>query len=103
MDVINTATCNAKVRSGCRVVATARVGSSPLAAAVDSRTDTVYVMNGNDNTVSVLNGARCNAQVTRGCGRPVATVKVGKFPVAAVVNRRRARCMWPTSPGAASR
>ena len=64
----------------------ARVGSSPLAAAVDERTDTVYVVNGNNGTVSVLNGARCNARVTRGCGRPVATVKVGKFPVAAVVN-----------------
>ena len=49
------------------------------------RTDTVYVVNGTSNTVSVLNGARCNARVTRGCGRPVATVKVGKFPVAAVV------------------
>ena len=88
VDVINTATCDAKVRSHCRVVATARVGSGPLAAAVDERTDTVYVMNGNDGTVSVLNGARCNARVTRGCGRPVATIKVGKFPVAAALSRR---------------
>ena len=88
VDVINTATCNAKVRSHCRVVARARVGSGPLAAAVDQRTDTVYVMNGNDDTVSVLNGARCNARVTRGCGRPVATIKVGKFPVAAALSRR---------------
>jgi DNA-binding beta-propeller fold protein YncE len=88
VDVINTATCNVKVRSHCRVVATARVGSGPLAAAVDERTDTVYVMNGNDDTVSVLNGARCNARVTRGCGRPVATIKVGKFPVAAALSRR---------------
>src|SRR5215470_4760006 len=30
VDVINTATCNAKVRSHCRVVARARVGSGPL-------------------------------------------------------------------------
>jgi DNA-binding beta-propeller fold protein YncE len=88
VDVINTATCNAKVRSQCRVVATARVGSGPLAAAVDERTDTVYVMNGNDDTVSVLDGARCNARVTRGCGRPVATIKVGTFPVAAALSRR---------------
>ncbi len=86
VDVINTATCNVKVRASCRVVARARVGSGPLAAAVDEQTDTVYVANGNSNTVSVLNGARCNARVTRGCARPVATIKVGKFPVAAVVN-----------------
>ena len=86
VDVINTSTCNTKVISGCRVVARATVGTSPLAAAIDSRTDTVYVVNGGSNTVSVLNGARCNAHVTRRCGRPVATVQVGKFPVAAVVN-----------------
>ena len=85
VDIINASKCNATIRSGCRVVATIRVGSAPLAAAVDERTDTVYVTNGNDGTVSVLNGARCNARVTRGC-RPVATVKVGKGPVAAVVN-----------------
>ena len=67
-------------------MATARVGSGPLAAAVDERTDTVYVTNGNDGTVSVLNGARCNARVTRGCGEPLATIKVGGFPVAAAFN-----------------
>jgi len=86
VDVISTARCNAKVRTGCRVVARARVGSGPLAAAVDERTGTVYVVNGNDNSVSVINGTRCNARVTRGCTRPVATIKVGKFPVAAAIN-----------------
>jgi DNA-binding beta-propeller fold protein YncE len=86
VDVINAAGCNANTGSGCRVVATARVGSAPLAAAVDERTDTVYVTNGNDGTVSVLNGARCNATVTQGCGKPVATIKVGGFLVAAAVN-----------------
>jgi DNA-binding beta-propeller fold protein YncE len=87
VDVINASKCNAQVISDCRVVAQARVGSSPLAAAVDEKTDTVYVANGNDGTVSVLNGARCNATVTTGCGRVVATVKVGKVPVAAAVNQ----------------
>jgi DNA-binding beta-propeller fold protein YncE len=86
VDVINTATCNAKVRWGCQVVAQATVGSSPLAAAVDERTNTVYVTNGNDGTVSVLDGAQCNARVTRGCGKPLATIKVGGFLVAAAVN-----------------
>jgi YVTN family beta-propeller protein len=86
VDVINAAKCSTKVFSDCRVVARARVGSSPLAAAIDKRTDTIYVVNGTSNTVSVLNGARCNARVTRGCGRAVATVKVGKFPVAAAIN-----------------
>jgi DNA-binding beta-propeller fold protein YncE len=86
VDVINAAKCNAQVVSGCRVAARASVGSSPLAAAVDETTDTVYVTNGNDGTVSVLNGARCNATVTTGCGHAVATIAVGQFPVAAAVN-----------------
>jgi DNA-binding beta-propeller fold protein YncE len=86
VDVINASTCNAQVSSGCRVVARARVGSSPLAAVVDGTTDTVYVANGNDGTVSVLNGAACNATVTSGCGHAVATIEVGKVPVAAALN-----------------
>jgi DNA-binding beta-propeller fold protein YncE len=86
VDVINAARCNAKVISGCKVVARAKVGRNPLAAAIDPGTDTVYVVNGDSNTVSVINGARCNARMTRGCGRPVAAVKVGKFPVAAALN-----------------
>ena len=83
VEVINAAKCNARTRSDCRVVARARVGSNPLAAVVDEQTDTIYVANGGSGTVSVLNGRRCNARVTRGCGRPIATIRVGKMPVAA--------------------
>jgi DNA-binding beta-propeller fold protein YncE len=86
VDVINAATCNAKVRSGCKVVARATVGASPNAAVVDDKTDTVYVTNQNDGTVSVVNGARCNARVTSDCGEPRATIKLGGFLVAAAVN-----------------
>ena len=86
VDLINAAKCSTKVISDCRVVARARVGTAPLAAAVDERTDTVYVVNGTSNSISVLNGATCNASVTRGCARAVATIKVGRFPVAAAVN-----------------
>ena len=86
MDVINAATCNAKVRSRCRVMARTTVGSGPTAAVVDDKTGTVYVTNSNDGTVSVVNGARCNARVTSGCGVPRATIKLGGFLVAAAVN-----------------
>jgi DNA-binding beta-propeller fold protein YncE len=86
VDVINAAKCNARIRSDCRVVARAGVGSSPLAAAIDERTDTIYVTNGNAGTVSVLNGARCKASVSSGCRRALATIKVGKLPVAAAFN-----------------
>jgi DNA-binding beta-propeller fold protein YncE len=97
VDVINAAKCNVKMKSGCRVAARAKVGSSPLAAVIDKRTGTVYVVNGTSNTVSVLNGTRCNARVTAGCGRPAATVRVGKFPVAAVVNPAT-RTLYVVSP-----
>ena len=99
VDVINAATCNAKIRSDCQVVARAQVGKSPLAAVVDGTTDTVYVTNGNDGTVSVLNGARCNATVTSGCGHAVATIKAGASPVAAAVNPAT-RTLYVANPGA---
>jgi DNA-binding beta-propeller fold protein YncE len=85
LDIISTARCNARVTTDCRVIATANAGTGPTAVTIDQRTDTVYVMDGTGN-VTVLNGARCNARVTSGCGRPVATVKVGLFPVAGVVD-----------------
>jgi DNA-binding beta-propeller fold protein YncE len=97
VDVIDASKCNAEITAGCKVVARARVGSAPLAAALDPRTGTVYVVNGTSNTVSVINGARCNARVTAGCGRPVATIKVGKFPVAAVINPAT-RTLYVVSP-----
>ena len=86
VDVINAAKCNVKVVSGCQVTARATAGKGPLVVVVDPRTDTVYAANQFDNTVSVINGATCNATVATGCGQPVATVKVGKFPNAAVIN-----------------
>jgi DNA-binding beta-propeller fold protein YncE len=97
VDVINAATCNLKVMSGCRVVARARVGrfgptGGPLDAVVDPVTDTVYVMNAGTptttGTVTVVNGARRNAKVTAGCNHVLATIKVGKFPVAGVLAQR---------------
>ena len=87
VDIVNTATCNGKDHSGCRVAGTIHAGTGPLGVAVDPRTDTIYVTNGNDNTVSVINGARCNANDLSGCATAVvATVNVGKFPVADAFN-----------------
>ena len=96
MDIINAATCNVQVVWGCRVVARAAAGKFPLAAALDERTDTVYVADG-AGTISVVNGARCNAKVTSGCAKPVATIKTGGFPVAAAVNPKT-RTLYVASP-----
>lgn len=80
VDLINIAQCNVQSASNCRVVARAMAGKSPFDAALDERTDTLYVVNQFAASVSVISGATCNAMVLRGCGRPLATVKVGKFP-----------------------
>ena len=103
MDVINAARCNAKVISGCRVVARAKVGRNPLAAAIDPGTDTVYVVNGGEQ--HGLGDQRRPVQRPDHprLGRPVAAVKVGKFPVAAALNPAT-RTLYVANPrGAASR
>jgi DNA-binding beta-propeller fold protein YncE len=61
---------------------TLTVGNEPSNIAVDEATDTLYVTNATDNTVSVVNGAICNAQVTSGCNQTPATVPVGLLPLA---------------------
>src|SRR5262249_20415588 len=87
LSVIDTATCNATVSSGCGTVRpTTAVGGTPQQEAVDQATDTIYVANGDDNTVSVVNGAVCNAGDTSGCGQTWPTVNVGDDPEAIGVN-----------------
>jgi YVTN family beta-propeller protein len=81
--VINASTCNALQASGCGISNTpeVQVGDRPVTIAVDQTTDTIYVVNSADNTVSVINGATCNAQNTSGCSHTPPTVKVGSNPV----------------------
>ena len=57
----------------------ARSGSdtNPQWETVDQKTNTVYVANFNDGTVSVINGGRCNATVSAGCTRRPPTVITG--------------------------
>jgi serine/threonine protein kinase, bacterial len=69
LSVLDAATCNAKIFSGCstqhpRLLST---GLAPQYVAVDPATDTIYVANGDDATVSVFDGATCDAVVTSGC------------------------------------
>ena len=49
VDIVNAAKCNSTTRSDCRVVARARP-ASPLAATIDQKTDTIYVINGGATT-----------------------------------------------------
>jgi hypothetical protein len=81
LSMINTATCNGDVTSGCaQVPPTARVGRGPDGVALNVATHTLYVANVTDNTVSVLDAAVCNATVSSGCGRPSRSLRTGRSP-----------------------
>ncbi len=82
VSVINASTCNALQASGCGSNAPeVQVGYQPVTIGVDQATDTVYVVNSADGTVSVINGATCNAENSSGCSQRPPTVKVGSNPV----------------------
>ena len=69
VSVIDTVTCNATTTSGCaRTPHAARVGGGPDGIALNLATDTLYVSDVTDDTVSVLDAATCNATVSSGCG-----------------------------------
>ena len=69
VSVIDGATCNAKVTSGCGKAPKTVTALKSARAAVNQKTDTVYVVNNANNTVSVINTATCNAKVTRVAAR----------------------------------
>jgi DNA-binding beta-propeller fold protein YncE len=65
----------------------APTGNSPQASALDNATQTLYVANVNDGTLSIINAATCNAFVTSGCSQAAPTVQVGNQPAAVSVNQ----------------
>ena len=82
VSVIDARHCNAQDVSRCKGPwPTITVGNLPSGIAIDERTDTVYVSNFGDDTVSVFNGATCNAMDYSGCGQTPATVPVGSGPI----------------------
>jgi YVTN family beta-propeller protein len=104
VSVIDGATCNSYDHAGCsQVPATVDVGGGPDDLAVNQATNTVYVANtgdldytvttwsqsaqgANGDTVSVIDGLTCNGVDHAGCGKPLATVKVGAFPFGVAVD-----------------
>jgi YVTN family beta-propeller protein len=88
VSVINMAACNAKVTTGCgQTPPTITVGNGPIPVAVNQATDTIYVGNNNDSTVSVINGATCNAHTTSGCRQAPAMVTVADSPYGLAVDQ----------------
>jgi DNA-binding beta-propeller fold protein YncE len=80
--VVDGATCNVLVTSGCaRSVATVKLGSAfPTALALDPATGTLYVSSPT-GVVDVLDVSHCNAAATASCGAPVKSIADGLGPV----------------------
>ncbi len=86
--MINGATCNGAVTSGCsQAPPTLSVGNVPIAVATNEATNAVYVANAGDNTVSVINGATCNGADPAGCTKAPPTVSVAPGPDAVAVDQ----------------
>jgi YVTN family beta-propeller protein len=87
VSVVNLATCSSLNVSGCAHRSSViKVGNLPLGIGIDQATNTVYVANAGDSTVSVIDGATCDASDTSGCGQRPATVAVGAFGDAVAVD-----------------
>jgi DNA-binding beta-propeller fold protein YncE len=79
--LINTATCNAVTRTSCHPAQpTATVGVGPGPGATDPRTHSVYAVNIDDDTLSVLDSATCNARHPAGCPPVAPTRATGANP-----------------------
>jgi DNA-binding beta-propeller fold protein YncE len=99
VSVIDTRRCQARDVSRCQGPwPTITVGNLPSGIAVDERTDTVYVTNLSDATVSVFNGATCDALNTSGCGQTPATVPLGAGPFAILADPAN-HTVYVSTPG----
>ena len=81
VSVINGATCNRMNHSGCgHTPPIISVGAAPRAIGIDPSTNTVFVGNRDDMTVSVIDGSTCNGTHTSGCGQIPLAIPVAAFP-----------------------
>ena len=88
VSIINISTCNGTHTSGCGGhLPTAATGRGPIADALDARTGQVYVTGFSGAAVTILNGARCNAEVTSGCGTATERA-VGSRPYGLAIDQR---------------
>ncbi len=79
--VIDARHCNGTTPRGCRrALHIGRVAAGAGGVAINPKTDTVYTVSYFSGLVSVINGRTCRAGNTSGCGRTLATVRVGRHP-----------------------
>jgi YVTN family beta-propeller protein len=87
LSMIDTARCNAATTSGCaQAPHTLPVGRGPNGIAVNPATHTLYVATSEDNTLSVLDTATCNATTSSGCSTS-RLLRTGGFPQAVTLDQ----------------
>ncbi len=87
VSVIDATACNKDNLAGCNQTwPTTNVGNAPLFIGINKITNTIYVSNIGDNTLSVIDGATCNGQITSGCMQPQPTTPVGAAPYQVAVD-----------------
>jgi DNA-binding beta-propeller fold protein YncE len=83
VSVIDLATCNATITTGCgQKTTTVPVGSGPWALAFDQAYHTLFVANNHDDTLSAIDGSTCNAVEQSSCTKRPPTSQVGNGPQA---------------------
>jgi DNA-binding beta-propeller fold protein YncE len=87
VSVINGATCNGTDHHGCgQIPANITTGFGAYDIAVDQSTDTIYVANLSDTSVSVINGRTCNRTDQAGCQLTPAKIAAGNYPDAIAID-----------------
>jgi DNA-binding beta-propeller fold protein YncE len=87
VSVIDAGACNQHQLAGCNQTwKTIGVGTFPFYVAINKTTNTIYVANVADNTLSVINGATCNATANSSCNQPQPTTTVGNVPQGVAVD-----------------
>jgi DNA-binding beta-propeller fold protein YncE len=101
VSVIDGATCNAAVTSGCQQTPKqVNIGREGYGfAAADPATNLVYVTNFLDDTVSVINGNTCNGQVSSGCHRIPPAIPAGANPGVLALDQA-SHTVYVADPGA---
>jgi len=86
VSVVNGAVCNGDNIAGCNQSwPTIAVGNSPQFVGINKATNTIYVSNLLDGTLSLINAATCTGSVHSGCAQ-LATTTVGNRPLQLVVD-----------------
>ena len=97
------ATCNGTDHHGCgQVPAKITTGFGAYDIAVDQSTDTIYVANLSDTTISVINGHTCNRTDLAGCQLTPAKIAAGNYPFAIAIDPAHATAYVSNGDGTIS-